>query len=272
MNCPSCKAQIPDGAKFCPSCKTAITSDDTMAKATCPACGAEGLASYQFCPVCSGAMVKALDPAEYDRALGALETLAKANAELDEDLDIVELGEDENDDEDSCDPTTLGKSELPDGLEAVDAAPLIKSLLVANNRIVKQLRSVGHEARATRRDNAVLAKAVTTLMTANKMLRDEIASWGAKPRGPRSVRAEVFGKAVTPPLDTNTGDGQTDIHGLELISKATTAALTDGTRLSAHEVAQIEGYANMGYGLGEIRGLDPELAGRFDAAVTATKQ
>lgn len=273
MNCPSCNQSIPDGAKFCPHCKAAITADGVMAKATCPACGTQSLASYAFCPNCAGAMLKALDPAEYDRALDALETLAKGNAALKAELDDADGDDDDEDDDgDGEEDAKLSKGSLPDGLEAVDAAPLIKSLLVANNRIVKQLRSVGTEARATRRDNAVLAKAVSTLMAANKALREKIEGWGSQSRGPRSVRADVFGKSVIPPGGQPKTRDPNDLFGLDLVTKATTVAMGNPTLLSAHDVSRIEGYANAGYALSDIRDADAELAGRYEAAVSTAKQ
>ena len=64
MNCTSCNASLPAGAKFCPSCGQPVA-------AHCTACGAVLIASARFCAECgaaasspAGAPIRALKTAE----------------------------------------------------------------------------------------------------------------------------------------------------------------------------------------------------------------
>ncbi|HEV3123128.1 MAG TPA: adenylate/guanylate cyclase domain-containing protein [Candidatus Dormibacteraeota bacterium] len=55
MNCPGCRAEIPNGAKFCPSCGLRVSR-------TCPNCGAVPAAEHRFCLEC-GASLDDAEPA-----------------------------------------------------------------------------------------------------------------------------------------------------------------------------------------------------------------
>jgi class 3 adenylate cyclase len=50
MECPSCKADVPDGSKFCNHCGTAVPI-------RCAACGAQNRAGSKFCSECGASMV-----------------------------------------------------------------------------------------------------------------------------------------------------------------------------------------------------------------------
>jgi class 3 adenylate cyclase len=49
MECPSCKADVPDGSKFCNDCGTAVSI-------RCAACGAENRAGSKFCSECGASL------------------------------------------------------------------------------------------------------------------------------------------------------------------------------------------------------------------------
>jgi class 3 adenylate cyclase/predicted ATPase len=49
MRCPTCEADSPDAARFCPSCGSRL-------KATCPSCGADAPPTARFCAFCGGAL------------------------------------------------------------------------------------------------------------------------------------------------------------------------------------------------------------------------
>jgi class 3 adenylate cyclase/tetratricopeptide (TPR) repeat protein len=54
MECPSCKADVPDGSKFCNHCGTAVPI-------RCAACGAQNRAGSKFCSECGASMVAPTD-------------------------------------------------------------------------------------------------------------------------------------------------------------------------------------------------------------------
>ena len=49
MECPSCKADVPDGSKFCNDCGAAVPF-------RCVACGAQNRAGSKFCSECGASL------------------------------------------------------------------------------------------------------------------------------------------------------------------------------------------------------------------------
>src|SRR6266571_4592788 len=57
MECPTCRADLPAGSKFCNQCGAPLP---TLA---CPACGHANAASSKFCNECGAALTLAIRPA-----------------------------------------------------------------------------------------------------------------------------------------------------------------------------------------------------------------
>jgi membrane protease subunit (stomatin/prohibitin family) len=53
VSCPKCKANVPAGSKFCPSCGEKIVTADAI---SCPKCKAQVPAGTKFCPECGTSM------------------------------------------------------------------------------------------------------------------------------------------------------------------------------------------------------------------------
>ena len=57
MECPSCKADIPEGNRFCEAC-------GAPAPALCPSCGAPARSGARFCGRCGAALTVAASPSD----------------------------------------------------------------------------------------------------------------------------------------------------------------------------------------------------------------
>lgn len=221
------------------------------------------------------------EDAEYEAVLSAVTAVGKANAGLVEGDVVTDADEDEaergaaaaveqpagaqvDDDEDEEEESELAKAAAP----FMDASPLVAALVASNDRLAKGQRLLAREMRAMRRDQGVMAKSNALLLTQNHALREEIEAIGNGGTGRKSVVQRPMAKS-TPVVDpaAHPNDG---LFGPDLMGKATAASLT-GDCLSARELSALNEYALLGSTLGDIRNIDPELAGRVDGALATLK-
>ncbi|GEM_PF-3695970 len=262
MKCSKCNGEIGEGAKFCAACGTAAgePEGDQMAKSMCGACSHELPDGAQFCPACGEILAKSAG-AEYEEVLDVLETLAKANSALTDDIEIPEIDVDELPDDFGEDRNTLAKSmSVEDGEEVVDAFPILSALFGAHNGIINGQTALGQETRALRKEVGILAKSLVTVMRGQRDINGLIEQIGNLPRGRKSAahRVEVMAKGgpgATP--ETPTNDRR---QNAEIIAKCLKA---QGDVFTAQDIVMLNEFVNGGMSPAKIVASGSELGAKI---------
>jgi len=259
MKC-NCGADLLD-AKFCGECGTAAPA--MLGKAICSS-EHENLASAKFCIECGEDMDGGVVTAEqYQDVMSALGTLGKSFLPDKIELPIPASVADDDDYDDS---NVLGKSALPEGIEQVDAWPVIAALMDGVNAVGAGLRPIGNEVRSARNENRLLAKAVGVIGRAVSDLSARIGGVEAS-RQPR--------RAILVPQERHT-DGRNVIGtaaplgGDDLIAKCVVAS--SAGKLSVDQVARTQEWVGLGTDLAGIKSQDPELGNALESAITHVSQ
>ena len=268
--------------KRCPTCggegaaPAGGEGAETMAKSQCAGCGAE--AGGNFCNQCGEPLAKSeLGAAELESALNALDTLAKANANLASDLEIdtadqlPELAALED---------TFAKAAASGEEEAIDAAPILHATVSGLGTVFGQVRANGAEARQVRLAIGTLAKSVADvgrgLQLMLKSVSDRVEAFGAARRPARSITLAPHEKSLAP--GTRPEPAETALSGHELMAKCQVAFQRG--HLSRHDLLQTETYVGLigskagpqHANLDTIRGEDASLAGRIERGIAAITQ
>lgn len=245
MFCENCGASITHGAHFCGGCGTKV---GTLAKAVAPITGEQTGEDN------SGAMTAA----EYDQAMETLGLLAKST--LPDQMDFPRSVAPIADGGDYNDERLFAKSTLPDGIEAMDAFPVISAIFDGYNEVIAGQSVIGNEVRAERQEIRVLAKAVHLLQRRLGEL-GEAQAQGASARQPRKAAVTMQDRHLS---GQRTGADTGDIGPQDMLAKAVVAC--HGGKLEPDEVSRIETWAGNGASLSKLEEMDPALAARFKAA------
>jgi hypothetical protein len=265
-----------EGAKRCTDCGAA--GEGVIAKAVC-VCGTEGTTEHKFCANCGETMTKAVQPQdELDKGLEALGLIAKANAELgDELIGKPDGGQDDEDDDEDEDLNEILKSDIlkPDANGDVNAMPILDLLLKAINRQATILQGIGREQRRQSKDTGTMAKSqeVVTRSSIAKSrsleekldaLAEQFSTWANLPK-PRRGQVELINKAI----QTGAGEGgpgaDDSLSGVHLIAKA--VALETGGLLLQNDAGRVQHYANRGVTLKGLAQHDAGLHQRLVGAI-----
>jgi hypothetical protein len=264
--------ELLEGAKFCGECGSPAPED---APGKCASCAATMAKSAKFCGEC-GRAAELPDGAELDATLEDLNTFLKARTSYEDEL----LALPEIDDEDGVDQAMVDavierarvvdpETQEPLGIDAVPVVgEFLKGQAVGHTLARAHAEHLTAGMRHLFEGQGRLVKSHLAIAATLKSIRDDLAALLNTPRGRRAVQ-------LAPPATVGTaGAGRAALKGPtgpDLMAKAVFAARKNPALMSTEEISKLETYAlGEGWGLSQIAEIDPQLAARVDAALTAT--
>lgn len=258
----------------------------------CVACQHEQPETNKFCPACGEVVTKAVSTEDYNAVLKAVTTAA--NAPIPAADTVVLKGVTGADGTETPTPldsalSLIIKSKLPEGVDALDAGPIIKAQHGATVELATGMRELlGHNGRLSAQNvvlmtnNGLLLKAVGMLMhklgsvgVDTKSLADEVKvlkgtidDFGNQRRGRQSAITTVTKSVSTDVADAAKGgnDPEREPMAADLVLKAQTIMETNPGCISALDIGALMVHADERVSVAMLRAMDPSLCARIDKA------
>lgn len=270
--CKGCKAEMVEGQRFCGKCGAESKEENTMVK--CSSCQGDMLKAHIFCPAC-GTKAGTAD-AELDAWLERAPVFVKAQVDnatkLGEALPLIEIDQVDHKEVDQI----IKAAVTPNEEGRLDVMPILERMLHGQNQQSVQIQAFAEHGQAWNRHlsegqaelvkaNVLLARKVVEHGKTIEMLKGEIASLGATPRGRKTAQTLVDVAARRAAGEGDKGGGENgggagnELRGEKLFLKAKIGYQKDPSLHNAGAISSLETYKAMNASAEEVAGLDPPL-------------